>query len=151
MKNLILSLALSLATTQAMSQWKYQKVDNGIDDPYKIAYNSGNNSSILKMENINGDVVLYITNVYVCDEQSLVEMALVVNGVYKKYQSASMVSKDHKSVYIFLDMNSKEGLVDDFHKSTKMIIRTGDITCDSDTYEFNMSGSKSAHTFMLND
>jgi len=148
MKNLILSLALSLATTQAMSQWKFQRVDNGIDDPYKIAYNSGTGSSILKMENINGDVVLYITNVYVCDEQSLVEMALVVNGSYKKYQSASMVSKDHKSVYIFLDMNSKEGLVDDFHKSTKMIIRTGDITCESDTYEFSMSGS---NTFMLND
>lgn len=150
MKNLILSLATTLATTCAISQWNYKSVDNGLDDPYKIAYNSGTGSSILKMENINGDVVLYLTNVYVCDDQTLVEMALMVNGSYKKYQSASMVSKDHKSVFILLDMDSKEGFVDDFHKSTKMIIRPVDITCESDTHEFNMFGSKSAHLFMKN-
>ena len=32
------------------SQWTFQKVDNGFDEPYKIAYTAKNNDALLKLE-----------------------------------------------------------------------------------------------------
>ena len=34
----------------AFGQWTFQKVDNGFDEPYKIAYTAENNNAILKLE-----------------------------------------------------------------------------------------------------
>ncbi len=40
------------------SQWTFQKVDNGFDEPYKIAYTAKNNDALLKLEPVETDVAV---------------------------------------------------------------------------------------------
>jgi len=42
----------------AFGQWTFQKVDNGFDEPYKIAYTAQNNNAILKLEPVDFQVEL---------------------------------------------------------------------------------------------
>ena len=40
------------------SQWTFQKVDNGFDEPYKIAYTAKNNDALLKLEPVETEVAI---------------------------------------------------------------------------------------------
>jgi len=42
----------------AFGQWTFQKVDNGFDEPYKIAYTAKNNDALLKLEPVEVEVAL---------------------------------------------------------------------------------------------
>ena len=40
-------------------QWTFKKVDNGFDEPYKIAYSAANNGAILKLEKVESEKTIY--------------------------------------------------------------------------------------------
>jgi hypothetical protein len=42
----------------AFGQWTFQKVDNGFDEPYKIAYTAKNNNALLKLEPVEVEVAI---------------------------------------------------------------------------------------------
>jgi hypothetical protein len=42
----------------AFGQWTFKNVDNGFDEPYKIAYTAKNNNAILKLEPVEVEVAL---------------------------------------------------------------------------------------------
>ena len=42
------------------SQWTFQKVDNGFDEPYKIAFTAKNNDALLKLEPVETEVALVV-------------------------------------------------------------------------------------------
>jgi hypothetical protein len=54
----ILLLLNGLLPIFAFGQWTFQKVDNGFDEPYKIAYTAQNNNAILKLEPVDFQVEL---------------------------------------------------------------------------------------------
>lgn len=43
----------------AFGQWTIKKVDNGFDEPYKIAYSAANNGAILKLESLETEKTIY--------------------------------------------------------------------------------------------
>ena len=75
MKNLFLTIAFVSISIISLSQWTYERVDNGFDEPYRIAYTKTNNGSFLKLENFEGAVSFYLQGGYFCDETPFVEMS----------------------------------------------------------------------------
>ena len=51
MKNLLVVVGLALSST-TNAQWITRTVDNGFDDPYRIAYTQSDNM-LLKLENVD--------------------------------------------------------------------------------------------------
>ena len=76
---IIIALALSLNVS---AQWTNKSVNNGFDDPYRICYTAENNGAILKLENIDGSIYFYLQGGYTCDEDPVVDLSFLVNGVH---------------------------------------------------------------------
>ena len=148
MKTLLLTVGLALSYT-ASAQWKYEKIDNGFDDSYKIAYTETNNDGWLKLENDEGQIFFYISGGYTCSESLTVDLSFMVNGVYKKYTYSATTSESKKSVY-FIDNLLTEDCLADFKSCTTLKVRVNDTACTTETYEFKMSGSTAALNFMVN-
>lgn len=148
MKKVILSGALLCAITNATAQWTYKKVDNGIDDPYKICYTETNNLARLKLEKYNEGVMFYISGTYFCEEFPKVDVVFVVNGENKKYQVVGARSEDSKIVFIAFDI-SVETFYEDFKKASSVKVRVNETYCTTDVFTFNMTNSNSALEFML--
>ena len=148
MKTLLLTVGLALSYT-ASAQWKYEKIDNGFDDAYKIAYTETNNDGWLKLENDEGQIFFYISGGYTCDDNLTVDLSFLVNGVYKKYTCNATTSESRKSVYFINDLLNADCLAD-FKACTILKVRVNDTACASETYEFKMSGSTSALNFLIN-
>lgn len=155
MKQLFLLLAMLSSAFMSYSQWSYQTIDNGLDSAYRIAYcdvstsTYRNNNVFVKLENVEGKIALYVSGTYTCDVEPLVEMAFLVNGVYKKYTFEGLTSTSHKTVFIITDMMSNSSFVDDFKASSLMKIRVNDEDCGDETHEFKMTSSSAALTYML--
>jgi len=148
MKTLLMTVGLALSYT-ASAQWTYKNIDNGFDDPYRIAYTEDNNGAWLKLENVDGEIFFYISGGYTCDEYLIVDLSFMVNGAYKKYTCSSRTSESKKTVY-FIDNLLTADCLADFKSCTTLKIRVNDVTCGSDTYEFKMSGSTAALNFIVN-
>ena len=148
MKKLVLSVAVVLASMTAKAQWAYQKVDNGIDDPYKIAYTTKESDETLKMENLGGELVFYITGSYFCEESPEVDIVFVVNGENKKYRITASKSKSSKTVYFTFNLMN-EAYIEDFKNASSVKIRVNETYCTTDVFTFGMTQSKSAVEFML--
>lgn len=146
-------------------QWTTENVDNGLDDPYKIAYTASNNGAFLKLESMQSstgspcDVMFYISGGYHCDEKPLVNISFLINGVYEKYTVQGYTSEDSKTVFFGMlnDFKIIEGysiyettinLVQQFKSATSVKIRINESHCEDDYYEFSMSGSSAAYNFM---
>jgi hypothetical protein len=56
--NNLKSLVIIFLPLVAFGQWTFQKVENGFDEPYKIAYTARNNDAILKLEPVEVEVEL---------------------------------------------------------------------------------------------
>lgn len=147
MKKLVLSVAVVLASMTAKAQWTYEKVDNGFDEPYKIAYTETDNDGYLKLELVNEKVVFYIAGGYYCDEYPKVDVVFVVNGVNKKYTFSSRRSENNKSIFFTFDFLS-ETSVDDFKNAQTVKVRVNESYCTSEQYTFSMGHSKSALEFI---
>lgn len=148
MKKLVLSVAVVLASMTAKAQWVYQKVDNGIDDPYKIAYTTKEGSETLKLENLDGELVFYITGSYFCEETPDVDIVFVVNGENKKYKIVATKSSSSKTVYFTFNLMN-EAYAEDFKNASSVKVRVNETYCTTDVFTFAMDKSKSAIEFML--
>jgi len=145
MKTLLLLLVL--IPMMVTGQWSYETVDNGFDEAYKIAYTKRVSGAYLKLENVDGDVVLYIQGVYFCDNYTEVDISYMVNGKWEKYTGEGLVSNDQTTVFLEPSMmNSK--MYEDFKAATSIKIRIRPSYCEEEIYEFNMSGSSKAINYM---
>jgi hypothetical protein len=147
-KTILLILGLSLSYT-ASAQWTYETINNGFDDPYRIAYTADNNGSWLKLENVKGEVSFYIAGGYTCEDYITVDVSFLVSGVYKKYTYNAVASADGTDVFI-IDNILIEDCLADFKACTSLKLRINDTSCGADTFEFKMSGSTAALNFIAN-
>ena len=84
MKKLVFSIGLALSlSSSAFGQWVVKKIDNGFDEPTKIAYTEDGQRPFLKLERYEGAGVLMMGGVYFCSEPVFIEMSFQVNGVNK--------------------------------------------------------------------
>ena len=149
MKTLLLILGLALSYT-ASAQWVSKKIDNGFDTPYKIAYTDVAQNQWLKLENYKNEISFYIGGVYICDGIVSVDMSFLVDGVYQKYNLLECYTSDDSETVFFVDNLTTHEMLSSFKSATSVKIRINDTTCDSETYEFRMSGSTAAYNFVVN-
>jgi len=151
MKKLIITLSLLLSISTLKAQWSYEKIDNGLDDPYRIAYCVGSSQKgILKLESDDSAVALYVMGTYFCDESLTIDLGLIVNGVSKKYSFLAFKSSNSKVLFFMdniLDAEHAEFLKD-FKACSSLLLRVNESHCTSEYYKFNMSGSTAALAFM---
>jgi hypothetical protein len=150
MKKLLLALVtVTLFTTTSFSQWISKKIDNGFDTPYYIAYTQDGQDAFLKLENYKG-IAFYMGGVYVCDESVGVDISFLVNEEYQKYYITGNVSDNRKTLFMVNDLNSDPKFLADFKAATSIRIRVNDTTCDTEIYEFKMTGSTAAFNTVTN-
>jgi hypothetical protein len=150
MKKLILSVASFMMLSIGHSQWSYKTINNGFDDPYRVAYTAQNNGAILKLEKVGDEVSFYITGGYYCDENPIVNLVFVVDGKDDKFYSESHTSSDNETVFI-MDNILTSNLLDPFKNCTSIRIRVNESYCDTKTYTFNMKGSTAALNFIKSE
>ena len=146
MKTLLITIGLVLSYT-ASAQWTYETVNNGLDEPYRIAYTADNDGSWLKLENVKGEVSFYISGGYTCEDYVTVDVSFLVSGVYKKYTFSAVTSADGENVF-FMDNLLIADCLADFKACTSLKLRVNDTSCGADTFEFKMSGSTVALNFV---
>ena len=149
MKKIALILNFCLVSLLSYSQWSYETVNNGFDDPYPIAYTSPNNTSILKLENVDDYIYFYLQGGYFCDEYPNVDLVFVVNGVNKKYTLQGRKNGQSDAVFFTTDLVNDEMLID-FKQCSVLKVRIVESYCDNSTYSFNMGKSTSALNFIIN-
>jgi hypothetical protein len=150
MKKLLLTLAtVTLFTTTSFSQWISKKIDNGFDTPYYIAYTQDGQNEFLKLENYKG-IAFYMGGVYICDESVSVDILFLVNNEYQKYNIKGNVSDNRKTLFMVDDLNSDSKFLADFKAASSVRIRVNDTTCDTEIYEFKMTGSTAAFNTVTN-
>jgi hypothetical protein len=147
MKKLILTGFAFMSLMTAKAQWTYQKIDNGFDEPYKIAYTEPSDGVYLKLELVREEVVLYISGGYYCDEYPSVDVVFVVDGVNKKYNFRSVKSENSKTLYFTFNFLA-ESSVEDFKNAKSVKIRVNESYCTTEQYVFDMGHSKSALEFI---
>lgn len=148
MKNALIVISL-FCSFISHSQWTYETINNGFDDPYRIAYTKEMNGAILKLENVEGSVFFYIQGSYTCEDYPLVEVICVVGGENKKYTFYATTSED-KSVVFITDDLANSGMLTDFKNATSIKIRINETYCDTEIFSYNMLKSSSAYTFIIN-
>ena len=146
MKSLFLFIAVVLSTT-AYGQWVYKTVNNGFDPAYKIAY-CGTGKHYLKLENIDTLVSFYIAGGYTCDENPTVDISFVTANGNKVYTVTGNTSTSREIVFLVDDMFAIPGFIEDFKAASSIKIRINESYCDTEVFEFRMSGSTAAFNFM---
>jgi hypothetical protein len=148
MKTLLITIGLALSYT-ASAQWIYKTVNNGFDDPYKIAHTDLVQNEFLKLENYDNRISFYIDNLYICDETVNVDISFLVNGVYQKYNIENCsISEDNETVFLVSNLTTHE-MLSSFKTASLVKIRINDNTCGVATYEFKMAGSKTAYNYVV--
>jgi hypothetical protein len=147
MKRTIMMALMICFVCVSFGQWNYKNVDNGLDEPYKISYVSGTNKGYLKLQNDGCVTKLVLFGNYFCDDFPTVDISFLVNGEYKKMNLTGLKSTDSKAIFINGFFVSNEN-VNIFKSSTSVKIRVNESYCESDIYEFSMSGSTAALNFM---
>jgi hypothetical protein len=148
MKTLLITIGLALSYT-ASAQWVYETVNNGLDNPYRIAYTAENNGSWLKLENVDGAISFYIAGGYTCEDYITVDISFLVSGVYKKYTFNAVTSGDGDVVF-FVDNLLTADCLADFKACNILKLRINDTSCGADIFQFKMSGSTAALNYVIN-
>lgn len=154
MKKILFVILALVFAMPAYSQWVTKRVDNKIDLPYKIAYcTSSSQRGLLKMENVDGELSIYVTGSYFCDESPIVEIAFVIGSESKRYSITGNKSSDSRTVFLVDNLLSEENteMLSDFKKCSQVVIRVNEIHCTSEMYRFTMTGSTAAVQFMSAD
>lgn len=149
MKKLLFALVLSISAFQANAQWTYESVDNGFDEPYRIAYTKPNNNAILKLENVYGSVAFYLQGGYYCDSSPIVEMSFLVGSEYKKFYVEGVVGDGSDVIFLMDDINGSN-ILTAFKECSLMKLRVNDTECSTEIFTFNMTKSTSAFNYILN-
>jgi hypothetical protein len=147
MKKNILTLGALILANVSLAQWTNKNINNGFDEPYKICHTKENNKAVLKLENVDGEVAFYLQGGYFCDDYLNVDISLMVNGIWKRYSVTGEKSTDSKAVFLINDLTNSE-MVIDFLNSTSIKLRVNETYCETEYYQFNMSGSTSAYNFI---
>ena len=148
MKKLLMSVGVLLCLN-ANAQWTNKNVNNDFDDPYRICYTESNDNNYLKLENLNGEIYFFMKGGYYCDENPIIDLAFIVNGVSKKYSIDGGISTSGEVLYISENLLSNADMVLDFKTCSVLKVRLNDSVCGTKTYTFSMSGSTSALNFIL--
>jgi hypothetical protein len=149
MKKLVLSIATILLANVSIAQWNKKSIDNGLDEPYEICYTNTNNGGFLKLENLDGDVVFYIQGSYFCEEEPIVDISFLVRNEWVKYSVVGAKSGNGRT--IFLAFNIEEAVFfKSFLNATSVKVRVNEEYCNTEIFQFNMSGSTSAFNFIKN-
>lgn len=147
MRKFILSVGTILLLNAGNAQWTNKVVDNGFDESYKICYTRSNNNAILKLENVDGVIVFYIQGSYFCTETPVVDISFMVNGVWKKYNIIGVKNNQGDALFLVDDLLNDEMYLD-FKNCSSVKLRVNEEYCDTDVFQFNMSGSTSALNFI---
>ena len=148
MKKLLMSVGVMLCLN-ANAQWINKSVKNDFDAPYRICYTETNNSGYLKLENVDGIISFFIKGGYYCEDNPVVDLSFIVNGVVKKYSINATTSESNNIVWLIDDLINSE-FINDFKTCSTLKIRINDSVCETETYSFNMGGSQSAISFITN-
>lgn len=151
MKKLILTIAIGMVALTSNAQWVTKSVNNGIDDPYRIAFCvDTRDKALLKLEESQGLIALYITGSYFCDDETTVDIAMTIGKDVNRYHFIAMRSQDHKTVFFVADILNDDfaDFRKDFISASSLIIRVNESHCTSDIYKFIMTGSTKALEFM---
>lgn len=148
MKTLILILSLFLSLNLS-AQWSYKTVNDGFDEPYKIAYTDNPIAPFLKMEQFEGKIVLYLKGGYFCDDKMTYDFVFQLGEEVYRASGVGITGDGHDTFYLTFDlMNEEYESVAWFKKCSKLKIRINESYCSSSYYEFNMGKSTSALEFM---
>ena len=147
MKKLLMSVGVMLCLN-ANAQWTNKTINNGFDEPYRICYTATNNLGYLKLENVDGQIYFYLNGKYCCDDNPVVNLSFIVNGVTVKYYCTANVG-DNKDVVWILEDFLNSTVVESFKNCSTLNIRVNDTVCNEEIYSFNMSGSTSALNFII--
>lgn len=153
MKKINLLVTLLLLANWSYSQWITRYIDNSIDDPYYIAYSQDKSTNcLLKLEENNGSVALYITGSYYCTDYPIVDLAFKVNGVNKRHNLVAKKSRDSKTIFLVFDLTSSDqkDFLNDFLNASSMIVRVNEETCTDEYYLFSMTNSTKAFNTIKN-
>lgn len=147
MKKVILNIATILLANVSIAQWTNKSVNNAFDDPYKICHTKVNNGAVLKLENVEGQIAFYIEGSYFCSDAPMVDISFMVNGKWVKYSIQSVKSQDSRALFLIDDIENSY-MFEDFLKATSVKMRVNEEYCDTEIFEFNMSGSSAAIKFI---
>jgi hypothetical protein len=148
MKTLLTTLSLILFSN-LYSQWTYQTINNGFDDPYRIAYTAEDEGAFLKLENVEGRVAFYISGSYYCDDYPTCDFVFSNSTTTHKASLTGAKNDNSEIIFFTFDLMAEDSLfVDWFKKCSTLKIRVNETYCTSNYYEFNMSKSQSALNFI---
>ena len=147
MKNLILSVALILMSFSAKSQFVYRNVIDDFDGDYKISYSEDGYGNLLKLENLRGSIVMYITGTLICDEEPIADLIFYVNEEKFTYSLKCSISSDSKTIFIIDDLE-KSVVFKYFLKANKLIVRVNQDSCENEYFMFSLGNSTKAFNFM---
>jgi hypothetical protein len=146
LKTIITTAALACAANLS-AQWTYETIDNGFDGKFKIAICQDGQGNFAKLYGGQGEPLgLLLYTGYNCFERPKVEVILLINGQWVKYETVGLNSSDSKKVYIFDDIRGSEA---NWKAATEMRIRHDDDHCGTRIYTFSMKGSTAAFDFMV--
>lgn len=148
MKKIINFIVAILTVGTLNAQWSFKTINNGFDDPYKIAYTPENNGAAAYMLFVDSTVVLSIDGGYYCEEEPNVDIVLVVNGVDNKFEFEGYKGETSDVVYITWDMASNAEFLNAFKLSSIMKIRINESYCTTEVYTYKMTNSKAAYQYM---
>lgn len=148
MKKIINFIVAILIVGTLNAQWSFKTINNGFDDPYKIAYTPENNGAAAYMLFVDSTVVLSIDGGYYCEEEPNVDVVLVVNGVDNKFEFEGYKGETSDVVYITWDMASNAEFLNAFKLSSIMKIRINESYCTTEVYTYKMTNSKAAYQYM---
>lgn len=147
MKNILLLLLFIMCNFITHSQWSFKKVDNGFDEPYKIAYTKNVDGAYLKLENIEGQIAFYIQGNFTCDEEVSIDLAFLINSQYERFSFNGLTSEDHYCVFFSFDFLNSIA-INAFKDASILKVRINDTICESQIYTFKMNGSTLALNYM---
>jgi hypothetical protein len=93
------------------------------------------------------EVSFYLSGGYHCDDEIPVDISFLVGGKFKQYNLTGSTSSDNTTVFFSDDLNSSE-MKADFLNATSVKLRFNESHCQTDYYEFKMSGSTAALNFV---
>lgn len=149
MSRLLLLLFTVLVSNISAAQWKYETVSKPFETSYPIAYNRNAANALLKLENADGTIVFYLSDIYFCTEYPDVDISFLINGKREEYTKECFRSEDGETIFISLDIEGLKDFVPNFKAATSISIRVNEQSdCTTYTYTFDMKGSTAAYNYM---
>jgi hypothetical protein len=123
MKKVINLLGAILITGSVSAQWTYEKIDNGFDEPYNVAYTETDQGAFLKLENNDTSTIFFIKGGYYCDDEPMVDLVFIVNGINKKYNLTGQKSQKNNVVFFTWYLEGWPELLADFKNASSVKVR----------------------------